>query len=314
MKKRAYLRARFIFIALDNREISMHNEKKASLYGLITVLLWSTVASAFKLSLRYLDHCQLLFYSSIVSILVLASILALKGKITLLFSCSRKQYLRSLVLGILNPFVYYLVLFKAYDLLPAQEAQPLNYTWAITLALLSVPLLKQRIRLINFFALLVSYSGVVMISTHGDIFSFRFSNPLGVALALGSTVIWSLYWIYNIKDNRDPVAGLLLNFLFGMPFVFAFTLLFSNLQIPNIYGFLGAAYVGVFEMGITFVLWLSALRLSRNSARLGNLIFISPFLSFIFIHFLVGERILPSTLTGLVLIVAGVVIQQVKGK
>lgn len=292
----------------------MHNEKKASLYGLITVLLWSTVASAFKLSLRYLDHCQLLFYSSIVSILVLASILALKGKITLLFSCSRKQYLRSLVLGILNPFVYYLVLFKAYDLLPAQEAQPLNYTWAITLALLSVPLLKQRIRLINFFALLVSYSGVVMISTHGDIFSFRFSNPLGVALALGSTVIWSLYWIYNIKDNRDPVAGLLLNFLFGMPFVFAFTLLFSNLQIPNIYGFLGAAYVGVFEMGITFVLWLSALRLSRNSARLGNLIFISPFLSFIFIHFLVGERILPSTLTGLVLIVAGVVIQQVKGK
>ncbi len=314
MKKRAYLRARFIFIALDNREISMHNEKKASLYGLITVLLWSTVASAFKLSLRYLDHCQLLFYSSIVSILVLASILALKGKIPLLFSCSRKQYLRSLVLGILNPFVYYLVLFKAYDLLPAQEAQPLNYTWAITLALLSVPLLKQRIRLINFFALLVSYSGVVMISTHGDIFSFRFSNPLGVALALGSTVIWSLYWIYNIKDNRDPVAGLLLNFLFGMPFVFAFTLLFSNLQIPNIYGFLGAAYVGVFEMGITFVLWLSALRLSRNSARLGNLIFISPFLSFIFIHFLVGERILPSTLTGLVLIVAGVVIQQVKGK
>ena len=228
MKKRAYLRARFIFIALDNREISMHNEKKASLYGLITVLLWSTVASAFKLSLRYLDHCQLLFYSSIVSILVLASILALKGKIPLLFSCSRKQYLRSLVLGILNPFVYYLVLFKAYDLLPAQEAQPLNYTWAITLALLSVPLLKQRIRLINFFALLVSYSGVVMISTHGDIFSFRFSNPLGVALALGSTVIWSLYWIYNIKDNRDPVAGLLLNFLFGMPFVFAFTLLFSN--------------------------------------------------------------------------------------
>jgi drug/metabolite transporter (DMT)-like permease len=314
MKKRPYLRARFIFIALDNREISMHNEKKASLYGLITVLLWSTVASAFKLSLRYLDHCQLLFYSSIVSILVLASILALKGKIPLLFSCSRKQYLRSLVLGILNPFVYYLVLFKAYDLLPAQEAQPLNYTWAITLALLSVPLLKQRIRLINFFALLVSYSGVVMISTHGDIFSFRFSNPLGVALALGSTVIWSLYWIYNIKDNRDPVAGLLLNFLFGMPFVFAFTLLFSNLQIPNIYGFLGAAYVGVFEMGITFVLWLSALRLSRNSARLGNLIFISPFLSFIFIHFLVGERILPSTLTGLVLIVAGVVIQQVKGK
>ncbi len=292
----------------------MYNERRASLYGILTVLLWSTVASAFKLSLRYLDHYQLLLYSSVVSILVLAAILVLKGKISLIFSYSLNQYLRALILGLLNPFLYYLVLFKAYDLLPAQEAQPLNYTWAITLALLSVPLLKQRIRLINFLALFVSYSGVVVISTHGDIVSFRFSNPMGVALALGSTVIWAIYWIYNAKDDRDPVAGLLLNFLFGLPFVFTFTLLFSSPSISNIYGLFGAAYVGVFEMGISFVLWLSALRLSRNSARLGNLIFISPFLSLIFIHFLVGERILPSTLIGLALIVAGLVIQQVKGK
>jgi drug/metabolite transporter (DMT)-like permease len=292
----------------------MYNERRASLYGILTVILWSTVASAFKLSLRYLDHYQLLLYSSIVSIFVLAAILVLKGKISLIFSYSRSQYLRALILGLLNPFLYYLVLFKAYDLLPAQEAQPLNYTWAITLALLSVPLLKQRIRLINFLALFVSYSGVVVISTHGDIVSFHFSNPLGVALALGSTVIWAIYWIYNVKDDRDPVAGLLLNFVFGLPFVLAFTLLFSNLRVSSVSGLLGAAYVGVFEMGISFVLWLSALRLSRNSARLGNLIFISPFLSLIFIHFLVGERILPSTLIGLALIVAGLIIQQVKGK
>jgi len=290
----------------------MHNERKASLYGLTTVLLWSTVASAFKLSLRYLDHCQLLLYSSMVSILVLAAILTLRGKTHLLFSYSLKQYLRSLVLGILNPFLYYLVLFKAYDLLPAQEAQPLNYTWAITLALLSVPLLKQKIRLIHFLALLVSYSGVVVISTHGDILSFRFSNPLGVALALGSTLIWALYWIFNTKDDRDPVASLLLNFLFGLPFIFGFTLLFSNLHISNTYGLLGATYVGMFEMGIAFVIWLSALKLSDNAARLGNLIFIAPFLSLVFIHFLVGERILPSTLMGLALIVAGLLIQQLK--
>ena len=290
----------------------MSNERKATLYGLITVSLWSTVASAFKLSLRHLDHCQLLFYSTIVSILVLATILALRGKISLIFSCSFKQYLRSLALGFLNPFLYYIVLFKAYDLLPAQEAQPLNYTWAITLSLLSVPLLKQKIRLIDIFALLVSYSGVLVISTHGDILSFRFSNPLGVALALGSTVIWALYWIYNTKDDRDPVAGLLLNFLFGLPFVLAFTLLFSNLQVSNVYGLVGALYVGMFEMGITFVIWLSALKLSQNLARLANLIFISPFLSLVFIHFLVGEQILRSTLIGLPLIVAGLLIQQVK--
>ena len=120
----------------------MQNQKKAYMYGIVTVLFWSTVATAFKLSLRYLDHFQLLLYSSIVSILVMSIILILQGKISLIFSYTKRQYVRSILLGFLNPFLYYTVLFKAYDLLPAQEAQPLNYTWAITLVvLLSVQVL-----------------------------------------------------------------------------------------------------------------------------------------------------------------------------
>ena len=298
---------------MDKNDLAlMHNQKKAYVYGIVTVMFWSTVASAFKLSLRYLDHIQLLLYSSVVSTLVLTTILVLQGKTRLIFSYSGRQYLRSMALGILNPFLYYTVLLKAYDLLPAQEAQPLNYTWAITLALLSIPLLKQKIGLRDIVAAFVSYSGVVVISTHGNLLSFRFSDPFGVALALGSTVIWALYWIYNTKDDRDPVAGLLLNFLFGLPFVLALCLLFSDIRVSSPYGLLGAAYVGIFEMGITFVLWLSALKLSENTAKVGNLIFISPFLSLVFIHFLVGEDILASTFIGLVLIIAGLIIQQLK--
>jgi len=292
----------------------MQNQKKAYTYGIVTVLFWSTVASAFKLSLRYLDHFQLLLYSSIVSIFVMSVILILQGKIRLIFSYSKRQYVRSIFLGFLNPFLYYTVLFKAYDLLPAQEAQPLNYTWAITLALLSIPLLKQKIGLRDIAGAFVSYSGVLVISTHGDLLGFRFSDPLGVALALGSTVIWALYWIYNTKDDRDPVAGLLLNFLFGLPFVLVLCLSLSSIRVHSTYGLMGAVYVGIFEMGITFVLWLSALKLSENTAKVGNLIFISPFLSLIFIHYLVGEDILASTFKGLVLIIAGLLIQQLKPK
>jgi len=292
----------------------MQNQKKAYTYGIVTVLFWSTVATAFKLSLRYLDHFQLLLYSSIVSIFVMGVILILQGKIRLIFSYSKRQYVRSILLGFLNPFLYYTVLFKAYDLLPAQEAQPLNYTWAITLALLSIPLLKQKIGLRDIAGAFVSYSGVVVISTHGDLLGFRFSDPLGVALALGSTVIWALYWIYNTKDDRDPVAGLLLNFLFGLPFVLVLCLSLSSIWPHSTYGLLGAVYVGIFEMGITFVLWLAALKLSENTAKVGNLIFISPFLSLIFIHYLVGEDILTSTFIGLVLIIAGLLIQQLKAR
>ncbi|MBW2029821.1 MAG: DMT family transporter [Deltaproteobacteria bacterium] len=288
----------------------MPDQRKAYTYGLLTVLLWSTVASAFKLSLRYVDYVQLLLYASVVSLLLLGFIAGLQGKARLLLSFSRRQWLRSLVLGFLNPFLYYVVLFKAYELLPAQEAQPLNYTWAITLSLLSIPLLKQKISLTHILALFVSYAGVLVIGTRGEISSLRFSDPVGVGLALGSTIIWSLYWIYNTKDDRDPVLGLFLNFLFGLPFILIYCLLFSGLRVSHFYGYIGASYVGTFEMGITFILWLSALKRSENTAKIANLIFLSPFVSLVFIHFLVGEDILLSTLVGLVLIVLGLFIQQ----
>jgi drug/metabolite transporter (DMT)-like permease len=47
--------------------------------------------------------------------------------------------------------------------LPAQIAQPLNYTWAITLSLLAVPILGQRMSWRAASGLLVSYCGVVVL-------------------------------------------------------------------------------------------------------------------------------------------------------
>jgi drug/metabolite transporter (DMT)-like permease len=287
----------------------MDNQKRAYIYGVMAVLFWSTVASAFKVSLRYLDFLQLLFFSSIASILVLFLILVFQNKIHLLRQYSGRDYLHSLMLGFLNPFLYYVVLFKAYSLLPAQEAQPLNYTWSIMLVLLSIPLLKQKIGPKSILAILISYFGVFVISTRGDILGFTFSNPTGVALALGSSILWALFWIYNIKDQRDEVAKLFLNFSFGFFFILVTMLLSSRITIPSFSGLAGAVYVGVFEMGITFVLWLKALKLSRTTAQVSNLIYLSPFLSLVLIHLIVGETIMLSTIVGLVFIVAGIIMQ-----
>ncbi|MFO7838287.1 MAG: DMT family transporter [Desulfosalsimonadaceae bacterium] len=189
-------------------------------------------------------------------------VLAARRKLFLLKTCSRTVLLRAAGLGFLNPFLYYTVLFAAYDLLPAQEAQPLNYTWAITLSLLSVPLLGQPLRLREVFAIFVSYSGVVVIATRGNLAALSFTNVPGVLLALGSTVIWALYWTYNTRDPNDPTLGLFLNFVFGFPFILAACLAFSEPLPGSFPGMAGALYVGVFEMGITFVFWLQALKRS----------------------------------------------------
>lgn len=288
----------------------MRDQTKAYLYASAAVLAWATAASAFKLSLRHLDHLQLLCFASAVSIVVLFVIMAAQGKLGLLGQYSARQYLVSFGLGLLNPFIYYVVLLKAYSILPAQEAITLNYTWPIMLVLLSIPLLKQKIGIRSLVAIQVSFVGVFIIATRGRVGSLQFSNPAGAGLALGSAVIWGLFWIGNVRDDRDEVAKLFLNFCFGFPFVLAATVVFSDLRWPGLPGLAGAAYVGVFEMGVTFVLWLSALRHSETTAKVSNLIYLIPFLSLALIRLVVGEQIRASTVVGLVLVIDGIVLQQ----
>jgi len=288
----------------------MVDQKKAYAYAIIVVLIWSTVASVFKISLRYLNYLQLLFYASFISLLILFIILIIQNKLSLLKKYSKKDYLHSALLGFLNPFLYYIVLFKAYSLLPAQQAISLNYTWAIQIVLLSIPLLKQRVSFKSVLAIIISYIGILIISTQGDILALRVTNLYGVLLALGSAVIWALFWIYNIKDKRDEVVKLFLNFLFGFIFIFIVIVFSKRLIIPKIPGVTGAVYIGLFEMGITFVLWLKALKLSETTAQVSNLIYLTPFLSLLIINITVGEKILISTIIGLILIVMGIIMQQ----
>jgi len=289
---------------------NMKNQKIAYLYALGAVLLWSTVASAFKISLRYLDIFSLLFYASIVSTVTFFLCLSFSKKLNLLRALSKKDYLRSALLGFLNPFLYYVILLKAYSLLPAQQAQPINFIWPITLVLLSIPLLNQKIRPRDILAVVTSFVGVLIISTRADLSGFKFTSPAGVLLALGSTVIWALFWIYNVKDTRDEAVRLFLNFTFGSAFTLLLMLFFTKVKIPTLKGALGAVYVGLFEMGVTFLLWLKALKLSKTTAHVTNLIFLTPFLSLLVISIAVGEKILLSTVIGLIFIVGGIILQK----
>ena len=68
-------------------------------------------------------------------------------------------------------------------------------------------------------------------------------------------------------------------------------------------------YVSLFEMSITFALWLTALQLTSSAARIGNLIYVTPFFSLLILHLAVGEKIHPATFAGLFLIIGSILFQ-----
>ena len=167
-------------------------------------------------------------------------------------------------------------------------------------------ILKQKLALGGLAALLVSFLGVIVIGTRGDLASLGFSDPYGASLALGSSLIWASFWIFHLKDEREEVAKLSISFGFGFLYVLAVLGFGAGIERPSLPGLGGAIYSGLFEMGLTFVIWLRALRLSASAAGVSNLVFLSPFISLFLVQLIVGERILLSTLVGLSLIVTGI--------
>jgi len=293
----------------------MNKETKTNILALSTIAIWSTIASAFKLTLNQVEPKPLVFFASFFALLIhFISVLINKTG----FKISLNEFKKSLILGFFNPFLYYFILLQAYKILPAQSAQVINYSWAVTLSIMSFIFLGQKPSKKDIFAILTCYTGIFIIATKGNINHFNTGDIKGVFFALTSTIIWALYWIFNTKDDINPEKRLFFNFIAGTVYSGIF-LLFSSKNIVCIgniskNGIYGCFYIGLFEMGISFILWLKAMKLTDNTSRISNFIYLSPFISIFIIKYTVHEEIMIPTMIGLGLIITGIMVQNIKQK
>lgn len=288
----------------------MNQAAKAVTLASVAVLSWSTVATSFKIALRELSVYEMLFVSSVTALVIFTVWLTIKGEWGELKKLSRKNWLQMALLGLINPVAYYLVLFKSYSLLPAQIAQPINYLWPIVLLVLIAVINRRPIPGRKYIGMVVSLAGLSVISMGGKSIEGTLS-PVGIMLGLGSAFLWATYWLVNdrIKDSVSESASLFLGFLFGSIYLCLGTII-EPVSISSIPGLLSGVYIGVFEMGIPFLCFGIAIRLTPNPALINQMCYLAPFMSLFFISIILGEPIVPTTYIGLALIVTGLVYNQ----
>ncbi len=215
-----------------------------------------------------------------------------------------------MVTGLLNPFGYYLILFKAYDLLPAQIAQSINYSWAIVLTLLLAIFMRQRIPALKYVGMAISLGGVALISMGSHSLVGVELSATGLILAFLSAFLWASFWILNKKSEHiDNVLALFISFLFGSLFLL-FGLFFVDVQLASFKGLLSGMYAGFFEMAIPFIFFGLALKKTDNPALINQLCYLSPFISLFIIQSILGEKIYFTTFVGLILIVGGILFNE----
>lgn len=288
----------------------MKKGSRAYLYAGLSVLLWGTIPTAFKIALSELSIVTMLGLTTLVSTVVLFLIVILTGKLKLLREMSRREILWSALLGLINPVGYYLMLLAAYNRLPGQVAQPINMIWPIILVFFSIPLLHQRIPARSFIALIISLAGVYIIASQGDPFNPGRSDITGVILALVSGVLWALYFVLNVRDRRDEAVKLFTSFIFGTAYMTVIMALSGSFsETVSLKGAVASVYCGIFEMGITFWLWLRALQLAETTDRVSNLVYFAPFISLLLLHFIIDEPVYYTTPLGLLFIIGSVLFQ-----
>lgn len=288
----------------------MNPRKQALAYGMLAVLSWSTVATMFKTALRYYSHYEMLLVATLTAVCLLGMTLVFQKKWRQVRALTLRQQIYLGAVGILNPVVYYLVLFKAYALLPAQVAQPINYSWPILLLVLLAFVTRKPIPLSKYIGMGLSLTGVVLISMGSGTIQGDALPINGLLLALLSAFLWASYWLINNQlKGIDPIVALFCNFYFG-----AICLLgaypFTDANLHSLPGLWSSIYIGAFEMAIPFVCFGIAMRKTDNPALINQICYLSPFLSLFLIHIFLQEYIYPATYIGLILIVAGIIFNE----
>jgi len=105
------------------------------------------------------------------------------------------------------PVTYYLILFKAYLLLSAHIAQPINYSWLIILLVLLAMFARQPIPVLKYVGLVMSYDTRPFFigERKGEAFHFQFVNGFGLLELISCYARSALEYAISTEENTRVV-------------------------------------------------------------------------------------------------------------
>jgi len=275
----------------------------------ITLLLWASAFAGIKAGLSAYTPGQLALLRFLVGSASMAFFARLKG-----FGLPERGDIPCILLvGFLGFTVYHVFLNYGEQTVSAGAASLIvSFTPVIT-ALLAVLLLGERLRLAGWTGIVVSITGVALISfgEKGEI-AFDPGSFLILLASLGS----SLYNVFQkpLLKRYDPIAFttyamaagtlFMLVFLPGLPVAMARAPMEATLSV---------VYLGLFPGAIAYSTWTYAL--SRMPAsRLATTLYIAPVLAIAIAWFWIGEIPTVLSLLGGAITLAGVLLTNTKGR
>lgn len=282
--------------------------KKEYLFAGISILSWASTAAVGTLMMDSLSQFALVFYTSLTAAMFLLILVAVTGRLPLLRTLHLKDFFRMSALGILGMFLMSLFFYNGLARLEAQQAYIINYLWPILIVVFSWLILRQPLTARTCFALLLSFFGVIIVATEGNLTNLGGVDLSGVVSCLLGACCYALFAVFNTQVKCDKFVAMLVYYASTTLVSFLFLAVQEPVPILSVVQWGGTIWLGMVTNGLAYTTW--ALAMDRgDTAKLSNLAYLTPFLSLVYIFFLLHEPILLSSYLGLVFILAGVLLQ-----
>ena len=284
--------------------------KKSYAYAGIAILLWSTIATISKLLLGSMDSMQVLAVSSLFAFLFLLILNIIKGNLKELKKLKPVDLLIIAGIGILGIFGYNLFLYLGMERMDGGTAFIINYLWPLATVIFACILLKERFTVRKLLAILLSFGGVIAVTTGGTPGK---DQVVGAIFCICAALVYGLFSILNKKRNYNNYISMMLYYFVAFLVAAVYLLIRQTpiaLDLPQT---LGLLWNGVFTYAIAYTLWAEALA-GGDTAKISNLAYATPFISLIWTTLILKEPFNPFSLLGLLLIVGGILIQNINIK
>lgn len=282
--------------------------KKPYLYAFTAIAFWSTTATVSKLLLHSFTTIQMLAGCSAVAAVFLFAVNLFAGKLMILKTYRLRDYLITAGVGLLGTFFYNMFLVFGIDKMLASQAMIVNYLWPMMAVLAGCILLKEKMTVRKAVAVGMSFLGVVLVTSNGQLSGFTGGNLLGAFFCVLAAISYGLFVVLNKRLSYEASVSMMLYYVVSAVIAVACMLVSGNL--PELGGVqsLGLLWIGLGDYAIAYVSWALAMK-AGQTAKIANLAYITPFLSLVVAHFVLGDPITLWSIGGLAVIVAGIFLQ-----
>lgn len=279
------------------------------LAALGAITLWGLSFVATKAVLRELSPATLVFVRFALGTLVLALVLAGRGRPIVPPRTALPMLVLMAFVGI---FLHQMVQVHGLTLTTAVRTGWLIGLIPIWTALLSATLVGERLRGVQIGGLLVGLAGALLLVTKGELSSDLLAAPTtrGDALVLASTLTWAVYTVMGrdtlarLGSSRVTVAVTGIGACMLLP-LFLHAAGWHELARLSPSGVAGLLFLGVGCSGLGYLFWYAALERLEPS-QVAAFLYLEPLVTFIAAMAILGEPVGWTTIVGGLLVLAGV--------